>query len=396
MENLRQFSDLLISQTSTQYIRDLYYEIDWDARLVGIKGGRGVGKTTMMLQRMKLQFKDYKEALYVSADDMWFATHNLLDLAKIALQKEVKYLFIDEIHHLKDWQRQIKNLYDYYKDLHVVFTGSSLLEIENSIADLSRRLLLYNLPGLSFREYLEFKNIVLPKISLQDILYNHTEIATGICNDYPIIKYFHQYLKSGFYPFFVEEKEKSYFLRLNNIIITVIERDIPAVENVEYATLQKIKQLVAVIATQSPSPLNVERTSQMLNVSRNQLLKLLKLLEKAQILRLLYYKCDINPKSMVKPDKVLFHNSNLLYALGHEDLGKVRETFLVSMIPDNIKIGYPLKGDIILENRYILEIGGKSKDFRQVASIPDSFLALDDLEIGMGNRIPLWLFGFLY
>ena len=396
METLRKFSSLLVSQTNTHYVRDLYYEIDWDARLIGIKGGRGTGKTTLLLQRMKLNFKDSKEALYVSADDLWFTIHNLLDLAEIMTKEGVKYLFIDEVHHLEGWQRQIKNLYDYYKDLHIVFTGSSLLKIESSIADLSRRLLLYNLQGLSFREYLGINSIQVPKLTLHEVLYQHTDIASKICKDHPIIKYFHRYLKTGFYPFCMEEKEKSYFLRLNNIILTVIERDIPSVENIEYVTLQKLKQLVAIMASQSPSPLNVERTSQMLNVSRNQLIKLFKLLDQSQILRLLYYKSDINPKSMVKPDKVLFYNSNFLYALGHEDLGKIRESFLVSMIPDNLKVGYPIKGDVLLENRYIIEIGGRSKDFRQIASLPDSFIALDDLEVGMGNHIPLWLFGLLY
>ena len=396
MDLLKKQSDAILKKTPLKHFRNLYFEIPWNNRLIGIKGARGVGKTTLMLQRMALGFPDKNKALYVTLDNIWFADHSLIDLAELSLERGITHLFLDEVHKFRGWQQQIKNIYDLYQDLSIVFTGSSLLEIDNSISDLSRRLLLFNLRGLSFREYLAFEGYDFKEFSLEDILYNHTSLANKIIEEIPVLKLFHRYLVEGYYPFYKDSTRIEYLMRVGNIITTVIDNDIPAVENVEYNTLVKCKKLLAILASQSPSPLNASNLANSLDITHNQLVKILFLLDRAEILRLIYYKTEINPKSIIKPQKILFDNSSLLYALGNENLGKIRETFLASRVNTRYKIGYPKNGDLIIENRYLLEIGGKDKSYRQIADIPDSYLAVDNIEFGVGNRIPLWLFGFLY
>lgn len=396
MDALQRQYRRLIRLISTDIVRDLYHDISWNARLIGIKGARGVGKTTILLQRIKLAFPDLNKAIYVSLDDVWFAGHTLMDLAEWATGEGITHLFIDEVHRLPNWERQIKNVYDFYPDLHLVFTGSSLLEIDNSVADLSRRALIYTLPGLSFRQYLEFQGKRFERIPLTDILYNHQEIASSIALEIEPLKDFQKYLRHGFYPFYRTETETDYLIRVNNMISSVIDYDIPAVEKIEYATLIKAKHLLSIIATQTPSPLNAKLTAEMLGVTVNQLIKILSLLERSQILRLLYYKSERNPKSMAKPQKVLFNNTSLLYALGYADKGKVRESFFAAMMGQSHTIAYPKDGDLVVDNRYLFEVGGSRKGFNQIKDIPDSFVAADDIEVGIGNKIPLWLFGFLY
>ncbi len=397
MDTLKRQSASLLKHISTEHVRNLYDTISWNTRLIGIKGARGVGKTTMMLQRIKLAFPDTSKALYVSLDDIWFGAHSLLDLAELAEQNGITHLFIDEVHRLRGWERQIKNVYDFHPALNIVFTGSSLLEIDHSIADLSRRCLLYSLPGLSFREYLEFEGYSFDAIELQEMLYRHVELSSQIrseCGD--IIKHFTKYLRHGFYPFYTTETESDYLTRVNNMVASVIDYDIPAVENVEYATLVKAKQLINVIASQSPSPLNAKLTAEMMEITKNQLVKIFLLLERSQILRLLYFKAERNPKAMIKPQKVLFDNPSILYATGYADKGKVRESFFASMLAVGHELAYPKDGDLLIDGRYLFEIGGARKGFNQIKDIPDSFVAADDIEFGMGNKIPLWLFGFLY
>ena len=396
MKTLRRQYEILLKHVSTKYVRNLYHEISWNTRLVGIKGARGVGKTTIMLQRIKLAFPDTSKALYVSLDDIWFAGHSLLDLAEQAQKEDITHLFIDEVHRLPGWERQIKNVYDFYPTLSVTFTGSSLLVLDHSIADLSRRCLMYSMPGLSFREFLEFQGMDYPKLSFTDILYDHPRLAADISDGKDILKLFRQYLRHGFYPFYTNESEADYLTRVNNMIASIIDYDIPAVEKVEYATLLKTKQLLTVMASQTPSPLNANSTADMLGVTRNQLIKMLSFLERSQILRLLYYKTERNPKSMSKPQKVLLDNPSILYAIGYADTGKVRESFFASMVAREHEVAYPKEGDILVDNRYLFEIGGANKGFRQIKDIPDSFVAADGIEGGIGNKIPLWLFGFLY
>lgn len=396
MDRLKRQSASLLKYINTKHVRNLYDTITWNARLIGIKGARGVGKTTLMLQRIKLAFPNPDKALYVSLDDIWFGSHTLLDLAELAENSGITHLFIDEVHRMPGWQRQIKNLYDFHPALSVVFTGSSLLEMDHSIADLSRRCLMYTLPGLSFREYLEFEGFRFNRISLSDVLYDHVMIANGILSEVDVLKQFGRYLRHGFYPFYTTETEADYLTRVNNMLSSVIDYDVPAVENVEYTTRIKAKQLINIMASQSPSPLNAKLTADLMDITKNQLVKLFSLLERSQILRLLYFKAERNPKAMVKPQKILFDNPSILYATGYADKCKVRESYLASMMAVEHELAYPKAGDLLVDGRYLFEVGGAGKGFEQIKDLPDSFVAADDMESGFGNKIPLWLFGFLY
>lgn len=396
MDLLRRQHELILKETSLKYVRDIYNTIDWTEPLIGIKGARGVGKTTLMVQRILMTFNDSKNALYVSLDNLWFGNRNLIDLAEYALENGITHLFIDEIHKMKGWERQIKNLADIYSTLHIVFTGSSILEIDNSTGDLSRRLRLYDMSGLSFREYLNIQGHDFKRLDLQDILFDHQRHGLAIKEIINPLELLKKYLKCGYYPFFLKYKTDSSLDRIANIVETTLERDIPAVTRIEYETLQKAKHLLAIMAMESPSPLNASRTAQTLGINHAILIKLLYLLSKACIIRLLYYKTPSNPKAIQKPQKILFNNASMIYALGDENLGKIRETFVASMIGERYEIGYPKRGDLLVEKRYLLEIGGHKKSFEQIANLPDSFLVLDDIEVGIGNKIPMWLFGFIY
>ena len=395
MDILRIQQDNIIKSTSLEHVREFYNEIEWDDRLIGIKGARGVGKTTLMIQRMKLAFPNLENVRYISLDNIWFSTHSLMDYVDSVFKDGVTHIFMDEIHHLDRWEQYLKNIYDSYPGLHIVFTGSSLLEIDHSIADLSRRLLMYDMPGLSFREYLEFKGCKYPKFSLSEILYDNIKLTNSVNPDQNMVRKFHSYLRHGYFPFFLKSRETEYLNRVANIVSTVVERDIPSMENIDYASLMKAKQLLGILAEQTPSTLNIEKTARNMDISKNLLLKLLFLLDKSQILRLLYYKNERSPKSLAKPQKILFDNSSIAYSLGVADIGKVRESFLASAFRGH-GLGYPLKGDLLVDNRYLFEIGGSGKGYSQIANLPDSFIAADDIEFAFGNKIPLWLLGFLY
>lgn len=391
---LRQYH-IILKQVSLKHIRDIYNEIDWNERLIGIKGARGVGKTTLLLQRILSAFPDKSKALYVSLDNIWFGNRTLVDLADMAIQNGITHLFLDEVHKLRDWQQQIKNIYDIYSSLNIIFTGSSLLEIDNSIADLSRRCIVYEMTGLSFREYLNFQGFDFKQLSLSHILYQHIDLANSISREVNVTKQFEKYLRYGYFPFFFSTTESGYLVKVTNIVSAVIDNDIPAIEDVEYITLKRCKQLLSILAAQTPSSINIKETAELIGVKHYQFLKILSLLERAQILRLLYYKTEKKSKAMVKPQKLLFNNASILYALDG-DMGKIRESFIASMLSRNHSIGYPKKGDILVDNRYLIEVGGPNKNFKQIEGIPDSFLAVDNLSTGYGNKIPLWLFGFLY
>lgn len=396
METLRRQFEIFLKQISTKHVRDIYNQIDWNERLICIKGSRGVGKSTLLGQRILLAFLDRKKVIYVSLDNIWFGNHTLLDLADFAYNNGITHLFLDEVHKLRGWQQQIKNVFDIYGSLNIVFTGSSLLEIDNGIADLSRRCIDYDMYGLSFREFMRFQGYDLPVLKLTDVLYNHVAIASKITETVNVLKMFRKYLRFGYYPFYINSTENAYLSRVGKIITAVIENDIPAVEDVEYITLQRCKQVLSILATQSPSPVNIKVMSDMMDINHRQLLKILSLLDRTQILRLLYFKTEKSGKSLLKPRKILFGNTSIMYALEDANMGKLRETFIASMLAPAYKMGYPLQGDIMIDSRYLLEIGGSNKKFTQIADIPDSFLAVDDVAVGFGNKIPLWIFGLLY
>lgn len=385
-----------LGQTSTGFIRDLYNEINWDARIIGIRGARGVGKTTLLLQRIKLCFADdYEKALYVSLDNLWFNTNSLMELVRYLDMRGIRHLFIDEVHKYKDWAQTIKNISDIYPRMSIVYTGSSMLEIDNSKSDMSRRQTLYTLSGLSFREYLEYDGVAsFDKIPLEEILSSHVNIVLDITSRTDIMLHFDRYLRNGYYPFY-KEAGKDYLLRLRDTATTVIECDIPAVEHVDFESLYKIKKMLMIIAAQVPFVPNIAALCEQVASTRNMTLKMLYLLDKAGLLQLITQK-EKSYSNLVKPDKILLGNPNLMYALsGNPEIGTVRETFFACQLTLAGSVTSPNKGDYLASGKYLFEVGGRRKSFKQIKDIPDSYLAVDDTLVGRGNKIPFWLFGFL-
>lgn len=397
MEILRSRYKKLLSEVSTDIHRFLYYEIDWSQPLIGIKGQRGVGKTTLMLQRIKETDPSGESSFYASLDNLWFADHNLIDLTEKLIQEGVRNLYLDEVHRLPDWERQVKNLYDMYPELHVVFTGSSLLVIDHSIGDLSRRASMHTLPGLSFREFLMFEGErPVDKLSLTDILYTHETIAPAISSKIDVLAYFRKYMSTGYYPFYKSMSREDFYSRLEQTITTVIDSDIPAVENkIDYETLIKAKRLISIIAGAQPYQPNLSTLAGLMGTNRNQLLKLFDLLGRAGVVRQIFTTSP-TPKSLAKPQKILLNNSTLMCALDSPKIGAERECTFASFLGVDHRVGFAKGGDFIIDNRYLFEVGGKGKGFAQIRDIPDSYVAADEIEFGFGNKIPLWLFGFLY
>jgi len=398
MEALFRAYNRRIEEVQTSYLRYLYNNIDWEERLIGIKGAKGVGKTTLLLQHIKLAFPNRSQAFYVSLDNIWFSSHTLSELVEYLYTHGVTHLFLDEVHKYPTWIRELKNIYDDYSQLHIVFTGSSLLEIDHAEGDLSRRLRIYMLHGLSFREYLDINDIAhLSVLSMEEILSKHMQQASSITSKVKVIPHFEKYIRTGYYPFFLETgSEESYFERLQQVVSTVIENDIPAVEKIEYETLQKAKRLLMILAQSAPFTPNIANLCALLSTTRNQLIHLLSLLERAALIRQLHAG-NKGLKALGKPDKILFDNTNLMYALGTTaDAGTARESFFSSMMSFNHTIRYAKQGDLQVDGRHVFEVGGKGKSFSQIADLPDSYVVADSIEIGFGNKIPLWLFGFLY
>ncbi len=402
MENLIRISHRLVSQIDTTLHRYLYDQISWDAKLVMIKGARGVGKTTMLLQRIKEQFGLSEKALYVSCDNMWFTDNSLLSLVEWHESHGGTHLFLDEIHLYEgNWQRELKNIYDSYPNYHVVFTGSSIIHLDAALADLSRRCLPYRLYGLSFREWLKFMGIAdIDRVSLENILCAHTKIAwdiMGELGDRKVLSLFEQYLGKGYYPYFkAVSEEGSYYGRVERSVDTTIMRDLPAAESLEYETLYKLRKLLYVMSTEVPFSLNVQSLSLKIQVSRNTIIRMFELLDKGAVLRSLHSGWR-SPKSVAKPEKILFDNTDIMAALSSlNEIGTVRETFVASMLVADHKVNEPQVGDLFVDEKYLFEIGGKNKQYKQIAGLPDSYVIADDTETGFGNKIPMWLFGFLY
>ncbi len=398
METLFRAYNRRLEDTKTDYLRYLYNSIDWSERLIGIKGAKGVGKTTMLLQHIKITFPNRTEAFYVSLDNIWFSSHTLYELVEYLHSHGVTHLFLDEVHKYQNWVREVKNIYDDYPKLHIIFTGSSLLEIDHAEGDLSRRLRIYMLQGLSFREYLDITGCAhLPVLPLEEILSNHMQLASSITSEVKVIPYFEKYIRTGHYPFFLETgSEESYYERLQQVVSTVIENDIPAVENIEYETIQKAKRLLMILAQSVPFTPNIANLCSLLATTRNQLIHLLSLLERAALIRQLHAD-NKGLKALGKPDKILFNNTNLMHALcTSADAGTVRESFFSAMMSHKHTIKYSKQGDLQVDGRYIFEVGGKGKGFGQIADLPESFIVADNIEIGFGNKIPLWIFGLSY
>lgn len=388
-----------LAATDLRFKRYLHGQINWDTRMLGIKGARGTGKTTMLLQRIKeTAGNNLDEVFYASLDNMWFQTHSAEDLVEFLYTRGVTRIYLDEVHKYRNWTVLLKNLYDNYPGLNIVYTGSAMLAIDNSKSDLSRRQSLYTLHGLSFREYLEYEGIIsLPSMTLEEMLNNHVSYAMDITSaGIKIVKYFEQYLNEGYYPYY-KEAGRDYLMRIGEVVQLVIDSDITAVEEtITYSTRQKIKKLLMVVAENVPLEPNINKLAASLESTRDQTLKMLYWLDRAALLWLLTDKPK-DYKHLTGPKKIYLNNTNLMNALGSRvSKGTQRETFFANQAGAVTDLLIPKQGDFLADGRYIFEVGGPQKTFDQIAGLPDSYLAIDDIEIGNGNRIPLWLFGCLY
>lgn len=401
MDKLYQYNDNILRNVSDKYFRFLMDKIDWNQRLIAVKGSRGVGKTTLILQYIKYKLKRPEESLYITADHYWFYTHSLMETADAFYKNGGRYLFIDEVHKYPNWSTEIKNIYDGYPTLKIVFTSSSILDIYKGEADLSRRLITYEMPGMSFREYLEINNFVteIRSISIRDIQTEHRVLTDRILNEieHPL-PLFKNYLKTGYFPFSIDEKEESTYKKLNQVINTIIETDLALMEGFDVKTAFKIKKLLGVIAESVPFKPNVSALSRKLDVSRDTIYHWLVLLHKAKLINLLKAKGK-GVSTLQKPDKIFLENPNWSYSLKKEaDIGNIRETFLLSQLLNaGLEVELPTNGDFYLkEFDLVIEVGGKSKTTKQMYNENNFLVASDDIEIGRGKKVPLWLFGFLY
>lgn len=376
--------------------RYLVHDIDLKNRLIAIKGARGSGKTTLLLQLAKL-YLPLESTLYVSMDHIWFFDNKLYGLAKNFAQYGGTHLLLDEVHKYPNWSREIKLIYDNFPELKVIFTSSSALEIYKSESDLSRRAVSYSLKELSFREFILFETgINFPSYPLLEILKNHHSIAAEILKEIKPIPLFNKYLKTGAYPYY-RENEGFYIQKLQNTINLIIEVDINSIESLHFETLVKLKKLLITIASSVPFTPNITKLSEKVGVSRNMLVQSIKILERAGLVIELY-KDTSGIGVLTKPEKLYLNNSNLIYALAKENtnVGNVRETFFLNQFKELHEINLAVKGDFLIDQTYIFEVGGKNKTKKQIAGLEKAFVAKDDIEIGFGNIIPIWLFGFMY
>lgn len=383
--------------TDTTFVRSLVNRIDWNARLIGIKGSRGVGKTTLMLQYIKQNYGNSTDVLYVSLDNIWFTNHKMSDLVDDFVKRGGKYLFLDEVHKYPSWAQEIKNVYDNYPQLSIVFTGSSLLEILNARADLSRRADIYHLPGLSFREYMEmFHGIRLPTCSLPDILERHSGISDEVLSLFRPLQYFDDYLREGYYPFYVENP-KRFPIRLEETVNMILEIELPLLRHVDYAYVHRIKQLLQIISQSTPFIPNVSKLAERIGISRATLTTYLKYLEETELLISLY-KDSRGISALQKPEKIYLGNTNLMYVLNTENVnkGNLRETFFANQVQYGHVLQYSDASDFLVDGKFTFEIGGKQKSRKQIEGLEYAFVVSDDIEYGSGKRIPLWMFGLLY
>ena len=380
------------------FIRSMMDRVNWNARLIGIKGARGIGKTTLLFQYIQLNLaNELEHTLYASLDSFWFTTNSLSDLIATFEKRGGKYLFLDEVHKYPNWAQELKNAYDEYPQLKIVFTGSSALEILNARADLSRRAVVYEMQGFSFREYLCVETgRSFDSYSLQELLTNHLTIAQQITTHIKPFQYFDSYLKFGYYPFYREQPDL-YDHRLSEVIHMILEIELPQLRGIENAYIIKLKQLLVAIATSVPFIPNVSKLSEKIQINRSTLLAYLHYLDEIRLTNNLFRETKGISK-LQKPLKIYLENTNLIYNLAPKNAneGNLRETFFRNQVGFVSSIQYTEKGDFLIDETYTVEIGGKSKNHKQLKDVPNSFVVADTIEIGFQNKIPLWLFGFLY
>lgn len=389
MERLYEFYKRKLKETPTAFIRYKYNDIKWSGRFFGLVGPRGVGKSTMLLQYIKLHL-DEKDALYVSADHLFFSEHSLVELADYFVKMGGKHLFIDEVHKYPEWSREIKQIYDSYSELQVVISGSSILDIYKGMADLSRRVPIYEMQGLSFREFLKlFHNIDAPVFSLEDIIQHKVEIP-GVDHPLPL---FHEYLRKGYYPF---GRDEEYDMELIQVVTQTMETDIPLHLESNISLGRKLKQLLLVVAKSVPFKPVMQKLADVTGISRNCINDYLIHMERAGMISQLRNSTG-GIRGLGKVEKLYLDNTNLIYALTPSlaDIGNVRETFFMNQMRVRQEVVSSQASDFEID-KYTFEIGGRKKGQKQIESIPNGFVVKDDIETGFGNIIPLWTFGMNY
>lgn len=389
----------VMATTPINFKRYLYYKINWKSNGLCVLGDRGVGKTTLLCQNLLERYQTPDRALYLSADHVSVIAYGLVNIAQHYFNYGGEALYIDEVHKYPEWSTEIKNILDVYKGRQIVFSASSSLDLNKSKGDLSRRVVYHRLYGLSFREYLLLShNIELPILTFSEILSDHISIASSL-SSIPVLKHFKDYLKYGYYPFFMEGLE-DYLSKVNNVIEKVIFEDIAVVYNLRQTTLPNLKRILWLVATSNGLIPNIDKISKSLGISREVVYNCLEYLKNSGLLN------DIYPSgkghSLIrKPAKIYLNNVNLLHAIQgslrlETDVGGIRETFFVNQVGCIHKVSSHDKGDFFIDDQWIVEVGGKGKNGKQVREESNAYLALDDIKIGYGNKIPLYLFGFLY
>ena len=397
-ENLRLVEKKLLKSLDFKYKRYFFKRVDFNSRLIGVVGSRGVGKTIFLLQylkELKENLNSYK-SLYFSYDHPTNVDINLFELAEEFEKIGGVYLLVDECHRYKNFALDLKAIYDFLPELKVIFTGSSATQLYNSQADLSRRALFYHMNGLSYREFLELKlNISLPILKLEEILNHHIEIANKVTLDFKPLEYFDEYLKYGYYPFYFSDP-KNYLKLLLAVINQTIDIDLVMLGFIKPQFANKLKKLLKVICYSKPFELNITKVASQIEINRNTLYSYLEKLTKSDLL----LSIANNKKgltSLSKPEKLYLNNTNLFYSLcENSDIGTIREAFFANQLQESHNIMTTDKGDFIIDDKYIIEVGGKSKDFSQIKDVKNSYLAIDTDFIENPYKIPLWMFGFLY
>jgi len=396
LQTVKKYQERLKKSFKINYKRYLYRSINFDDKMIAIFGARGVGKTTILFQYLKELEGRNKQALYISLDYPFLSGIDLIGLIEEYANDGGEYLLLDEVHRYEDFSSNLKTIYDLF-DIKVIFTSSSATSILNAKSDLSRRVTLYNLSGFSFREYLEFKHdISLDNFDIQDIFSNHIEIVNNLpIKNINILKEFKEYIEVGYYPFYFD-KQTSYYQNLLNTINLTIDLDLTSLGLVEQKYTYKLKKLLEVICESKPFEVNYTKIAGLAEISRVKLYDYLTYLNDGQMLLLIDENIS-GIKKVQKVAKIYLNNTNLLFAYcQNSEIGTIRETFFANQVSHKFKLNISKNGDFLIDNRYTVEVGGKNKSFDQIKDVPNSFVAADDIEVGLGNKIPLWLFGFLY
>lgn len=396
MDVLLQKSERLIRKVQMSKQRYLYDKILWNNRLIGIKGARGVGKSTLLLQKLRQLKMPPSQASYWTLDDLFFSNASLAETAQQFYNEGGRILFLDEVHKYPGWSQHIKNLYDQYDDLQIIFTGSSVIDISKEEVDLSRRVLMYTLAGMSYREYLNFKyDIQIPVIPFKMIIDPQSGWREKMPEGFRPLEFFSEYLRQGYYPFSLED-ESGFAMRLQQVVRIIVEYDMAAIKSFDIRNAQKLLQLLYILSANVPFRPNISELAIKSEIHRNTITNYLHFLEDAQLVRLAY-PAGISVSTLQKPEKIFLNNTNLAYVLATDttNKGNLRETFFASQMAVNHQLGIPKRGDFIVDNKYVFEIGGKSKTNKQVKEETNSYTVVDDQDYPV-TKLPLWAFGMEY